>query len=240
MISIVTTFVTRRRAILTGIAGLAAASVLRAKSHIARAHVSAITDEIGKTQSDAIAAAIKYKVPAIELRRVPGTDREIAALSVPELKQMGTELTLAKVKTAMLHAQTLRPGVIAAAAIVNAQRIRVAKPDEESLVASLPAIEQAKIQLVLPLSPENSALVEKHASHALGLEWDPIADSEGYANAPKGRILNIRVRILEGTNWRRKFEALDRDRYEGGISLETTLEQLDDAMHDLMRIVDDF
>lgn len=218
---------------------LAAGSLL-AKSHISRMHVSAVTDELAKTQADAIAAAQKFKIPALELRKVPGTNKEFVSLSQPEIKQMAAELGVAKMKVAMVHAETLQPGVIAAAAMVSAARIRVAQPDAAAIAATIPAIEQAKMQLVLPISPESHAILEKNPSKALGLEWDPIGTPDGYTDSPKGRIFNIRVRILTEANWRRKFEAFERDKYDGGISLETKPEEADDAVHDLMRIVDDF
>jgi hypothetical protein len=51
-------------------------------------------------------------------------------------------------------------------------------------------------------------------------------------------VANLRVQIETEAGWRRKFEALDRDNYSGGVSLETTVEKSDDALHDLLRLVD--
>ena len=95
---------------------------LGARSHFARNRVSVVTDEIGKTQSDAIAVLQKYKVQLVELRRVPGTQKEFAALTEPELKRAAAELALVKFKVAILHTTSLRPEAITAAGIVGAGR----------------------------------------------------------------------------------------------------------------------
>ena len=66
-----------------------------------------------------------------------------------------------------------------------------------------------------------------------------VAAPDAYQNTPRGRVLNLRVNIETEAGWRRRLEALDRDGYAGSVSLETTLEQSDDALHDLLRLVDD-
>lgn len=222
----------RRRA-LASIGALVAAPLL-ARSHISRNHVSAVTDEIGKTQSDAVAAIQQYKLQLIELRRVPGSTKEFATLTEPELKQAIAELGVAKIRVAMLHATVLNPQAIAAAALVGAPRICVLKADADAIQKNLAAIEQAKMQLLIG----DAKLVAQSASKEIGLDWDPVKAPDGYADAGKARVANVRVDIEQEAGWRKRFEALDRDGYGGGISLETSLEHSDDALHDLLRLVD--
>ena len=73
--------ITRRR-LLAGAATLAAASRLSAfRSRITKASISAITDEIGKTQADAIDFAHQYGLSFIELRNLPESGKEFAKMT---------------------------------------------------------------------------------------------------------------------------------------------------------------
>jgi hypothetical protein len=239
MIPIVTTPITRRRA-LAGLAAFAAAPpTLSARSHFARNRVSAVTDEIGKTQADAIAVAEKYKLALLELRRVPGADKEFAALTGPELKRAAAELALTKIRVVMLHASTLRPETVTAAALFGASKILIEKPDAQAIAAQLSALEQARIQLLIPDSADTRTLLERFPSKAFGVDWDPVRSPDAWSQAPKGRILNLRVQIETEAGWRRRLESLDRENYQGGVSLSTTFEKSDDALHDILRLVDD-
>jgi L-ribulose-5-phosphate 3-epimerase len=98
-----------RRELLAGTAGVLAASQLQAsKSHITKANISAITDEIGKTQADAIAFAHQYGLQWVELRNVPETRKEFAFLSEPELKGWAAELAANKLKVSFLNTSLLK------------------------------------------------------------------------------------------------------------------------------------
>jgi hypothetical protein len=225
--------VTRRHA-LGSLAALLAARSLSAKSRISRNRVSTVTDELGKTQQDAIAVMQQYKLNVVELRRVPGSTKEFATMTDPELRRAMAELGAVKIKVSILHASVLKPEVIAAAGILSAPKISLQNADADSIAKNLPAVEAAKMQLLIG----NASLVSQFPSKALGLDWDPVAAPDAYAAAGKGRVANLRVQIETEAGWRRKFEALDRDNYSGGVSLETTVEKSDDALHDLLRLVD--
>ena len=98
-----------RRELLAGAVGLLAASQLRAlKSRITKANISAITDEIGKTQADAIAFAHQYGLQWVELRNVPETKKEFAFLTEPELKGWAAELGANKLKVSFLNSGLLK------------------------------------------------------------------------------------------------------------------------------------
>ena len=98
-----------RRELLAGAAGALAAQRLSAfKSHITKAHISAITDEIGKTQADAIEFAHHYGLQWVELRNVPETKKEFAFLTEPELKRWATELEANKLKVSFLNTSLLK------------------------------------------------------------------------------------------------------------------------------------
>ena len=106
MISVMTI---NRRELLAGAVGLLAASQLRAlKSRITKANISAITDEIGKTQADAIAFAHQYGLQWVELRNVPETKKEFAFLTEPELKGWAAELGANKLKVSFLNSGLLK------------------------------------------------------------------------------------------------------------------------------------
>lgn len=98
-----------RRELLTGAAGLLAVSPLSAfKSRITKANISAITDEIGKTQAEAIEFAHQYGLQWVELRNVPETKKEFAFLTEPELKRWASELAANKLKVSFLNTGLLK------------------------------------------------------------------------------------------------------------------------------------
>lgn len=99
-----------RRELLAGAAGgLLATSPLNAfKPRITKANISAITDEIGKTQADAIAFAHQYGLQWVELRHVPETKKEFAFLTEPELKRWAAELAANKLKVSFLNTSLLK------------------------------------------------------------------------------------------------------------------------------------
>ena len=98
-----------RREILASAAGLIAARPLNAfRTHITKARISAITDEIGNTQTDAIEFAHKYGMQWVELRNVPETKKEFATLTEPELKRWSAELASNKLKVSFLNTSLLK------------------------------------------------------------------------------------------------------------------------------------
>jgi sugar phosphate isomerase/epimerase len=98
-----------RRQVLAGAAVLAAASPLSAfKSRITKASISAITDEIGKTQAEAIDFAHHYGLSCVELRNIPETRKEVAKMTEPEVKAVAAELGAAKLKVTFLNTSLLK------------------------------------------------------------------------------------------------------------------------------------
>ena len=94
---------------MAGAAALLAVPPLKAsKSHITRANISAITDEIGKTQAEAIEFAHQYGLQWIELRNVPETKKEFAFLTEPELKGWAAQLSSNKLKVSFLNTSLLK------------------------------------------------------------------------------------------------------------------------------------
>src|SRR5689334_12555886 len=67
---------------------VAAASTLRARSHIDKSRISAITDEIANTTEEAVAFAHKYGLQCVEIRdrKATGTRKEYFTLTEPEIK----------------------------------------------------------------------------------------------------------------------------------------------------------
>ncbi len=87
---------------------LAAGKLQAFKSHITKARISAITDEIGRTQADAIDFAHQYNLQWVELRNVPETKKEFAFLTEPELKRWSAELAANKLKVSFLNTSLLK------------------------------------------------------------------------------------------------------------------------------------
>ena len=111
-----------RRLLFTLLAGY---PLLAAKSHIGKNRVSAVTDEIGTSQSDAIEFAKRFNLQWVELRKVPGTTKEFASLTAPELKRTAAELAGNKLKVSVLHAGALKPEVTEAALILGATKLLI-------------------------------------------------------------------------------------------------------------------
>jgi sugar phosphate isomerase/epimerase len=100
---------TRREVLAGSVAAILGASGLQAaKSRITKARLSAITDEIGRTQSDSVAFAKQYGLQWVELRTVPESRKEFALLSEPELKRFNAELAAGKLKVSLLKTSLLK------------------------------------------------------------------------------------------------------------------------------------
>jgi sugar phosphate isomerase/epimerase len=108
---------TRRDLLAYSAAILGARGLHAAKARITKARISAITDEIGSTQADAIEFAKQYGLQWVELRSVPGSNREFAFLTEPELKRFAAELAANKLRVSLLKTSLLKfpwpPGVAA-------------------------------------------------------------------------------------------------------------------------------
>jgi sugar phosphate isomerase/epimerase len=100
--------VTRRDLLAGAAATLSVRGLSAAKSRITKASISAITDEMGRTQADSIAFAKEHGLQWVELRTVPGTKQEFAFLTVPELKGYAAQLAANKLKVSLLKTSVLK------------------------------------------------------------------------------------------------------------------------------------
>lgn len=165
----------------TAAAGLAS-RLSAAKPHLTKARVAAITDEIGRTEADAVDFAKKHSLQMVELRTVPETKKEFFLLTAPELKAFATELAAAKIKVSMLKTSLLKfnwhedekrfarrmddlAAAIAAAQILGTDRIRIftgarGTADLRTIAATIremtPAAERARIRLVMENEPSQN------------------------------------------------------------------------------------
>ena len=276
---------TRRDLLACSAVVLGARGLCAARSRITKSRISAVTDEIGRTQSDAIAFAKEHGLQWVELRNVPETKKEFISLSEPELKRYATELAGNKLKVSLLKTNLLRsPGrakddlarAITAAQIFGVDKIRVftgaraadpaaAYPDlVKSMEELVPLAENAKVRLLIENEPsqnigtcsELKAIMELLPSKSIGFNWDPqnaLALKEapwpaGYAQLPKARMWNVQIKsegLSDGPqqiNWRAVMEAMERDGYQGEISLATensdgTFEKTNDSIREVMHIV---
>jgi sugar phosphate isomerase/epimerase len=117
-----------RRQLIAGAAALAAAAPLSAfKSRITKTSISAITDEIGKTQADAIDFAHQYQLSWVELRNLPETGKEFALMTEPELKRSAAELASNKLKVSFLNTSMMKfkwPGLDPGAPVKDSEQKR--------------------------------------------------------------------------------------------------------------------
>jgi sugar phosphate isomerase/epimerase len=100
--------VTRRELLAGAAATLSVRRSLAAKSRITKQHISAITDEMGRTQADAVAFAEEHGLQWVELRTVPETKQEFAFLTAPELKAYVAQLAASKLKVSLLKSSLLK------------------------------------------------------------------------------------------------------------------------------------
>ncbi|HKX00670.1 MAG TPA: TIM barrel protein [Bryobacteraceae bacterium] len=96
-----------RREVLA--AGLSAASVLAAKHHnIDKSHISAITDEIGRTPAESIAFTREFGLQWVELRSVPGGHQEYAFMPEPDLKAAAAEFAANRLRVSFMNSSMLK------------------------------------------------------------------------------------------------------------------------------------
>jgi sugar phosphate isomerase/epimerase len=160
---------------------LGAPALRAAKARITKSRISAVTDEIGRTQADAIAFAKQYALQWVELRNVPESPSEsrraFASLSEPELKRYAAELGANKLKVSLLKTNLLRfPGhagdylarAITAAQILGVDKISIftgarvpdpatAYPDiVKNIEQLIPLAESAKVRLLIENEPSQN------------------------------------------------------------------------------------
>lgn len=236
---------------------LGACGLQAAKSRITKSRISAITDEIGSTETDAIAFAKQYALQRVELRNVPGTNREFASLSKPDRRKddLGRAITAAQI----FNVDKIRVFTGARAANPVTAYPAIAQTMEELL----PLAENAKVRLLIENDPSQNigscaelrAIMDLLPSKSIGFNWDPqnaLALNEtpwpaGYAQLPKARMLNVQIKaegLSDGPrqiNWRAVMEAIGRDGYQGEFSLATeifdgTFEKANDSIQEVMHI----
>ena len=169
-----------RRDLLAGASALTLAGRLRAaKSHLTKARVSAITDELSRTQAGALEFAKKHGLQMLELRTVPETKKDFAFLTAPELKEYATALAAAKIKVSLLKTSLLKfswhddekrfarraddlASAISAAQILGTDRIRIFTGARGSadlptvahtIGEMIPAADRARVRLVIENEP---------------------------------------------------------------------------------------
>ncbi len=138
---------------------VAAAPLQGARSHITKANISAITDEIGLTQADAIAFAHQYGLQWVELRNIPELKKEVAFLPEPEIKRYAAQLAAEKLKVSFLNTGLLKftwPGTEPA-------RLRKETPEQRAtrLAAELKRWEKRKDDVTAACNAANILGVDK-------------------------------------------------------------------------------
>jgi sugar phosphate isomerase/epimerase len=128
----------------------------------------------------------------------------------------------------------------------------------------VPLAENAKVRLLIENEPSQNigtcaelrAIMDLLPSKSIGFNWDPQSALRlgetpwpgGYAQLPRARMLNVQIKsegLSDGPreiNWRAVMEAMERDGYQGEISVATetgdgTFEKANDSMREVMHIV---
>jgi sugar phosphate isomerase/epimerase len=220
-----------RRNLLRGAAGLLTATgpLGAAKARLTKARVSAITDELGRTQSDALDFAKKHGLQLVELRTAPESKKEFAFLSEAELKRYASELAAAKIKVSLLKTSLLKfrwqddekrfarradalASAISAAQLLGTDRIRIftgARGSMElpavakTLEELIPAAERARVRLVI----ENESTQNVGTSAELKALLDLLPSKVIAANWDPWNAMSL------GENaWPDGYKALPKDR----------------------------
>src|SRR5216683_4994469 len=97
-----------RREVLAGAMCAPLAFARGQKSHIDKSRISAITDEIGTTPEESIAFAKDYGLQWIELRSVPGTQREYAFLPEDEIKSTAASFAANGLRVSFMNTSLLK------------------------------------------------------------------------------------------------------------------------------------
>ncbi len=201
-----------------------------ARSHITKGRVAAITDELGVNPAYAVMAAKQLGLQWVDLRYVPGTNREIASLAEAELRHYAAELAVNKLKVSMLFAglkidpaQSIHAaGILGAGGVRILSGPRAADPLKElpsiarMLGEFVPMAETAKVRLSIAnqatqnigTSAEAKAILGLLPSKWIGLDWIPREAAmlgetpwpDGYAQLPQGRIFHATVRADDLSN----------------------------------------
>lgn len=99
---------TRRELFAAG--GVLCASVLRARTHMDKSRISAITDEIGLTTDDSIAFAHQYGLQFVEIRNPPGVKKEYFTLTEAEIKADAIRFAKEGLKVSFVNTSLLKFG----------------------------------------------------------------------------------------------------------------------------------
>jgi len=90
------------------LAATACASALRARGHVDRSSISAITDEIGLTTDQSIAFAHEYGLRFVEIRNPPGSRKEYFELSDAEIKADALRFSSEGLKVSFVNTSLLK------------------------------------------------------------------------------------------------------------------------------------
>jgi len=91
------------------LAGALSAAVLPAKTRIDRSHISAISDEIGRTPQASIDFAKQYKMQFLELRDVPGSKgKEYSFLSEAEAREAAADFERNGIRISFMNSSLLK------------------------------------------------------------------------------------------------------------------------------------
>jgi L-ribulose-5-phosphate 3-epimerase len=208
-----------RRQLIAGAATLAAVAPLSAfKSKITKASISAITDEIGLTQAEAIDFAHHYGLSWVELRNLPESKKEFAKMTEPELKRSAAELASNKLKVSFLNTSMMKfnwPGLNPGAPVKEAdQKKWDSRKDDLAnalLAANILGTDKVRVftgsrvahpetayKLIVQTLEEFIPMAEKAKVHLL-IENEY---SQNIGNSPESRdILELLPSKTIGLNW---------------------------------------
>ena len=99
---------TRRDVLAAGLAAAAPVFAGKRRNNLDKSHLSAITDEIGRTPAEAIAFTKEFGLQWVELRSVPGARKEYTFLPEPDLRAAAAEFAANHLRISFLNSSMLK------------------------------------------------------------------------------------------------------------------------------------
>ena len=99
---------TRRELLAAGGLCASASQLLTARSRIDKSHISAITDEIGRSTDESIAFAHQYGLQFVEIRNPPGNRREYFTLDEAQIKLDAVRFTNEGLKVSFINTSLMK------------------------------------------------------------------------------------------------------------------------------------
>ncbi len=199
------------------------------------------------TAQDALDFFKHFGLRWVELRTIPGSNRDYALASEAEVKGAAATFSANGLRISFLHTSVLKSPkddlqkACAAANILGCDKVGVLTGqravDEIGSLAEIAGSYQVHLAISNIAAPQEIAdIMQAIPSKWVGYNWNPTS-VDGYAVLPKDRMLNVQFGPVK-LDWSRIVKSLEKDGYKYQLGLTASPDTADDAMKDMLRIVD--